>query len=58
MARLEAKIDTEIKTSNDKFEIIRSTLVSQMDIYEARTEAIQEEIIVQTDTHQERWEPV
>jgi hypothetical protein len=29
-----------------------------MDIYEARTEAIQEEIIVQTDTHQERWEPV
>jgi hypothetical protein len=44
VARLEAMIEAEIKTNNDKFEVLWSTLVSRMDIHQARTEAIQEEI--------------
>jgi chaperonin cofactor prefoldin len=56
MARLEAKIEAEIKTNNEKFEIIHSTLVSLVNIHLDRTEAIQEEIIAQVDTHQERME--
>jgi DNA-binding transcriptional regulator YbjK len=41
MARLEAKIEAEIKASNEKFEVIQSTLISLMDIHQARTETIQ-----------------
>lgn len=44
-AKLEAKIEDEIKTNNEKFEVLQSTLISQMDIYQAMREAIQEEII-------------
>jgi hypothetical protein len=54
MARLEAKIKAEINTNNEKFEVLRSTVVSWMDIHEARTKAIQEEIIAKIDAHQGR----
>jgi hypothetical protein len=53
-ARLEAKIKAEIKTNNEKFEVLWSTLVSWIDIHQARREAIQEEIIAKMDAHQER----
>jgi hypothetical protein len=42
MARPEAKIKAEIKTNNEKFEVLQSTLVSRIAIHQARTEAIQE----------------
>jgi hypothetical protein len=51
MARLEAKIEAEIKTNNEKFEILRSTLISRVHIHQPRTEAIQEEILAKMDTH-------
>jgi hypothetical protein len=53
MARLEAKIEAEMKTSNEKFEVIQSILVSQIDIHQARTEVIQD-VIAQMDAHRER----
>jgi hypothetical protein len=43
---MEAKIGAEIRTSqeisNEKFEVLQGTLVSWMDIHQARTEAMQE----------------
>jgi hypothetical protein len=45
MARLEANIEAEIKTSNEKFEVIQSTLISCMDIHHTRAEPFQGEII-------------
>jgi hypothetical protein len=48
-----ARLETEIETNNEKFVVLRSTLISRMDIHLARTEANQEEIIVKMDTHQE-----
>lgn len=54
MPRLETKIEAEIKTNNENFEVIHSTLFSLMDIHQDRTESIEEEIIAQVDTHQER----
>jgi hypothetical protein len=33
MARLEAKIEAEINTNSDKFEVLQSTVVSWMDIH-------------------------
>jgi hypothetical protein len=41
-ARLGAKIEVEIKTNKEKCEIIQSTLVSQINVHQARTEVIQE----------------
>jgi hypothetical protein len=51
--RLEAKIEAEIKTNNEKCEVIQRTLISWMDVHQARTEAIQEEIMAKMDTRQE-----
>jgi hypothetical protein len=48
------KIESEIKGNNEKFEVLRSTLVTLMDIHQVWKEAIQEEIIAKMDTHQER----
>jgi hypothetical protein len=49
LARLEAiiqnnqeKMEARIDANNKKFKVLRSTLVSRMDIHQARTEAIQE----------------
>jgi hypothetical protein len=49
--RMEAKIDT----SNEKFEVLRGTLVSRMDIYQPRTESAQE-MKVKMDIHQEKMQ--
>jgi chaperonin cofactor prefoldin len=48
------KMEAVIVANNEKFEVFQTTLVSQTDIHQARTEAIQEEIIAKMDTHQER----
>jgi hypothetical protein len=53
-ARLEAKIEPEIKTNNKKYEVPRRTVDSRMDIHLARPKAIQKEIIAKMDVHQER----
>jgi hypothetical protein len=45
----EARIDT-----NENLQVLRGTLVSLMDMHQARTEAIQEEITAKMDAHQER----
>jgi hypothetical protein len=48
-------MEAEIETNNEKFfKVLQSTLVSRMVIHQARTEAIQEQIIAKMDTHQER----
>jgi hypothetical protein len=49
------KMETRIDTNNEKkSEVLRSTLVSWMDIHQAQPEAVQEEIIAKMDAHQER----
>jgi hypothetical protein len=50
------RMETRRDANNEKFEVLRSTLVSRMDSYQARTEASQEEIIAKMDAHQERME--
>jgi hypothetical protein len=65
--RMEAKIGTEIRTneermetkieaSNEKFEVLRGTLVSRMDAHQTRTKTTQEDIQAKTDAHQEGME--
>jgi actin-like ATPase involved in cell morphogenesis len=58
--KMDAKTDAnlremkaEIRANNQRFEVLRSTLVSRMDIHQARTEAVQE-IIAKMETHQEK----
>jgi uncharacterized protein YPO0396 len=49
-----AKMEARIKANNEKFKILRDTLVSQMVSHHARTEANQEEMIAKLDTYHER----
>jgi hypothetical protein len=54
---MDASMDTNqagIDANNEKFVVLRSTLVSRMDIHQARTEAVQEEIIDKMDARQDR----
>jgi hypothetical protein len=44
-ARLEAKIEAEMKSNNGNFDLIRSTLVSRMYIHQARTLYTQAKLI-------------
>jgi hypothetical protein len=39
---LTARLEAKIEPSNDKFEVLRGTLVSWMDIHQARTETTNE----------------
>jgi hypothetical protein len=41
MARLEAKIEDKMDPHHEKFEDLRGTLVSRMDIHQSRTESTQ-----------------
>jgi hypothetical protein len=43
LAAAKEKMEARIDISNEKFEVLRGTLVSWMDIHQDRTEAIQEE---------------
>jgi hypothetical protein len=43
-----------IDGNNEKSKVLLSTVISQKNIYQARTEAIQEEITAKMDFHQER----
>jgi hypothetical protein len=45
------KMEAKIETNNEKCEALRGTLLSWMDIYQARTEAIEEKIIAKMDAH-------
>jgi uncharacterized protein YPO0396 len=49
----QGKMEARIDANNEKFWVLRSSIVSRMDIYQARTEDNQEEIITKTDAHQE-----
>jgi hypothetical protein len=46
----------EIRANSKKFEVFCGTLISQLDIHQARTESIQEKIIAKTYTHWESME--
>jgi hypothetical protein len=54
--------DKEMKArtdaSNEKFEALRGTLVSWMDIHQARTEVTEEEIIARWMPIRKGWKPV
>jgi peptidoglycan hydrolase CwlO-like protein len=46
--KMDAKIDAsqeKMEGNNEKFEVLRGTLVSRMDIHEGRTMSIQEDMI-------------
>jgi hypothetical protein len=49
-------LKAEIRASNEMFEALQGSLISQRDIYQTRTGAIQEEIIAKLDTHLDRME--
>jgi Ser-tRNA(Ala) deacylase AlaX len=51
---LTARLEAKIEASSKKFEVFLD--ISQMDIHQARTEDIQEEIIAKMDSQQERME--
>jgi hypothetical protein len=40
MKSIQEEIKAEIRANNEKFEVLRGTLVSQMDIHQASTEAL------------------
>jgi hypothetical protein len=44
------------QANNEKFEILPGTLISWMDIHQARAETIQEQMTAELDTHHERME--
>jgi hypothetical protein len=44
----------EIRANDKKFEVLQCTLVSRMDIRQAETDAIQEEVEAETDSHHEK----
>jgi hypothetical protein len=48
------KMDSTIDANNENSEVLRGTLVSRMDIHQARTKAIQEEMKAKIDIRQER----
>jgi hypothetical protein len=56
MEQMMACLLAEIRTNNEEFEVLCGTLVSKLDILQAMTEVIQEEIIAKRDTHQEMME--
>jgi hypothetical protein len=56
MAGLEAKIKGKIDTNNEKFEVLQGTLISQMDIHQARTQSTQEDTKAKIHIHQEKMD--
>jgi hypothetical protein len=50
------RMETRTDANYEKSEVLRNTVVSRMDIYQARTEDSQEEIIAKMDAHWERME--
>jgi hypothetical protein len=51
-----AKIEGKIYANTEKFEVLRKTLVSRMEIHPARTGAFKKEIRANIDMHQENME--
>lgn len=52
-ARLEAKIDDN-HANNNKFQVLRSILVSRMDFQQACREAMREKMLAKMETHHDR----
>jgi hypothetical protein len=50
-------MDAEIEASNEVFEVVRGSLVSQMGISQARTEPTQGEIKANWTSFKRRWRP-
>jgi UDP-3-O-acyl-N-acetylglucosamine deacetylase len=50
------KKDAKIGTNNEKFEVLPGTLISWMDIYQARTVSTQEEMKAMMDIYQGKME--
>jgi hypothetical protein len=46
------KRDAKIDANNEKFEALRGTPISRMDIHQPRTESTQEEMKAKMDIHQ------
>jgi hypothetical protein len=51
-----ARLEALIVANNENFEVLRSALVSRMDIHQTRTESTQKEMKVKIDIHQEKME--
>jgi hypothetical protein len=47
-------VNAEIRANNEKFEVLESIFVSRMDIHQARTKAIQEEINGKMDNNKKK----
>jgi hypothetical protein len=59
LAKIDAnqkKMEGRIHANNEKFEVLRGSLVSRMDIHQARTVSTQEEMKAKMDIHQEKVE--
>jgi hypothetical protein len=56
-ARLEAKIEAKMDSHHEKYEVFRDTLVSWMDIHQAKTESTQEEMKLRWTCIRGRWRP-
>jgi hypothetical protein len=51
------RIRAEFRANGEKFEALLGTLVSRMDIHQARIDANQEKMLAKMDTNQEKWMP-
>jgi hypothetical protein len=49
-------LEARIYTNSEKFEVLGDTLISHLDIHQARTEAVQEEMKAKMDILQEKME--
>jgi hypothetical protein len=50
------RLEVKTEANNEKFEVLRSTLVLRMDIHQPRTVSTQEEMKSTMDIHQEKME--
>jgi hypothetical protein len=44
MERMMERMPSDIEANNETFEALRGTVISRMDVHQARTQAIQEEM--------------
>jgi hypothetical protein len=50
------KMEAEIRANNEKFQVLQGTLVSQTDIHQARTEAVQEKMDANLKEEMMAWQ--
>jgi hypothetical protein len=56
IAAIQEKMEARIDANNEKFDVLRGTLVSLMDIHQARTLSNQEDMEAKMDIYQEKIE--